>query len=32
MGFCLAQGKTDWIVQTIPIVAFFTKMVIVAEE
>jgi len=32
MGFDLAQGKTYWIVQTIPIVTFFTKSASIAKE
>lgn len=32
MGFYLVQGKTYWIVQTIPIVTFFNKRVSVTKE
>lgn len=32
MGFYLVQGKTYWIVQTIPVVTFFNKRLGVTEE
>lgn len=32
MGFYLVQGKTYWIVQTIPIVTFFNKRLSVTKE
>lgn len=32
MGFYLAQGKTYWIVQMIPVVTFFTKRVSIAKK